>query len=80
MAVAAGEPHHNLLTYPPVLGGYHPSLTTGSNYALPINYAAPHHVHVADAIVPVAPTAYITDHRVESAYEPVEQHGYQIVY
>lgn len=80
MAVAAGEPHHELLTYPSVTAGYHPSLPTRSAYVLPINYAAPHHVHVPSAPVPVVPVAYTTGHRVESVYEPVEQHGYQIVY
>merc|ERR1712127_943975 len=47
------------------------SAPTPLAYASPVAYAAP---------VAAAPVAYTTGHRVEATYEPVEQHGYQIVY
>ena len=74
VAAAAGA-YHELPTYPSVPAGYYPSV-----HVLPVNYAAPHHVHVPHAAVPVAPVAYTSGQRIESVYEPVEQHGYQIVY
>merc|ERR1712191_24720 len=52
-------------------------LAYSTAHVAPVAYAA---APVAYAAAPVAPVAYTTGHRVEATYEPVEQHGYQVVY
>merc|ERR1712191_30084 len=52
-------------------------LAYSTEHVAPVAYAA---APVAYAAAPVAPVAYTTGHRVEATYEPVEQHGYQVVY
>merc|ERR1712191_26753 len=52
-------------------------LAYSADHVAPVTYAA---APVAYAAASVAPVAYTTGHRVEATYEPVEQHGYQVVY
>merc|ERR1712191_15249 len=52
-------------------------LAYSTEHVAPVAYAA---APVAYAAAPDAPVAYTTGHRVEATYEPVEQHGYQVVY
>ena len=60
---------HAPLTYAaPAPLGYAASPAPFSYAAAPVAYAAP------------APIAYTTGTKLERTYEPVEQHGYQIVY
>ena len=72
MAVAAAKPQY--LTYgAPLTYAAAPAVT----YAhAPVAYAAAPAVTYAAP----APVAYTTGQKVEATYEPVEQHGYQIVY
>ena len=86
VAMAAGDVHNAIsqghygyesASYPDVQSVGHRLTSTGG---LPVNYAAPIHAHLVHVPAPVAPVAYTAGHRVQTVYQPVEQHGYQIVY
>ena len=83
VAVVAAEPFYPALGY--AAGGYLPVNHLGYSA---FGYSVPS-VHLSGAVpamsairsVPVHDSlVYTTGHRVESVYEPVEQHGYQVVY
>ena len=84
-AVTVADPHQQV-AYP--LGGHY-ALTYSGPVPAPAPYTAPTPAHLLHAFsyagpvpapAPYVPASVPAVYAAESDYEPVEQHGYQIVY